>query len=128
MIKPSEALPVKKSPYTPEHLTLCENDFDAAIRTAVESQTWPAVVGVARDGVPAAAVEHLAEKYREAGWCVVTFPSNLRDVRALISHQIDYSVPDAMALGPAGRGTSVEYAVDLDPLDVVRGDWVSDDW
>jgi hypothetical protein len=85
MIKPNDVRfqQSERPPAMEAHFAQCEEDFDAAIRHAESTGTWPAVVRNSRDAMPVAVIDAVAAKYEAEGW-IVQHEGVGRDVRATI--------------------------------------------
>lgn len=85
MIKPSDAPRTSPSPSQEAAILACTENFDYAIREAHATGQWPALVRIARDGMPTVVLEEIARRYRAIGWRVDLHPAH--GIRASINHQ-----------------------------------------
>jgi hypothetical protein len=82
MINPKD-IDITKPLLNAQRLADIEQQFDTAIRLAHNSGRWPARVADARDSASPVEIEHVADKYRTAGWKVAT---DQKSARAFIDH------------------------------------------
>ena len=88
MLTPQEINPTVALTDEAKYERACEEQFDRAIKGSEVSGQWPAIVEKTRGMMSMSAVNTVADKYRAAGWHVVTGGEH----RAEIMH------PDHMAV------------------------------